>query len=473
MFDKNFYPTPIHVLESMGIDAEDKVCYEPSAGKGDIVEYLKETGAKSVIASERNDDLRSILNSKCRVIASNFFDVTSEDISHINLIVMNPPFDNAHRHILHAWDIAPDGCEIISLCNYQTLENDYSGSRRELTSLIKNNGNSLNLGDVFTDAERTTGIEIGLVKLFKPITSEEFDYSGFFMDEEEEVGGEYGIMPHDEVRSLVMQYVGSMKAFDKMEIALSELKNNCYGLKAGSLSLAVSQNDNISDKKDFGKYLQKQAWQLVFDRMKIRKFVTSDMLDTINDFVETQEKIPFTMKNIYHMIDMIIQTRSQNYNKALIKSVDNFTKYTHENRFDVEGWKTNSGHCLNKKIIVDGGAELDKWCSQGSVEIGGCYSRNKAGYLNDLTKVLCYLTGDVYNVDNKWDYMENPIYSEEFEGKSKRRFKPGKWYKFHQFFEFKAFKKGTIHLKFKDVKHWELLNRKYAELKGQSLPEKL
>lgn len=41
------------------------------------------------------------------------------------------------------------------------------------------------------------------------------------------------------------------------------------------------------------------------------------------------------------------------------------------------------------------------------------------------------------------------------------------------FFDFKGFKKGTMHLKFKDKKVWEMLNRRYAKIKGQVLPEKI
>jgi hypothetical protein len=41
------------------------------------------------------------------------------------------------------------------------------------------------------------------------------------------------------------------------------------------------------------------------------------------------------------------------------------------------------------------------------------------------------------------------------------------------FFEFKFFKKGTMHFKFLNLKHWELLNRAYGKAKGETLPEKL
>jgi hypothetical protein len=80
--------------------------------------------------------------------------------------------------------------------------------------------------------------------------------------------------------------------------------------------------------------------------------------------------------------------------------------------------------------------------------------------INDLTKVLCNLTGTNYNTIGD-------VYS----------FKQGEqivsniWYDWG-FFEIKAFKKGTMHLKFKNDKDWYLLNQAYGKLKGFTLKEK-
>ena len=39
--------------------------------------------------------------------------------------------------------------------------------------------------------------------------------------------------------------------------------------------------------------------------MNMEKYVTSGVMKDINKFVETQEKVPFTMKNIYKMLEII------------------------------------------------------------------------------------------------------------------------------------------------------------------------
>ena len=88
MFNSEFYPTPRNVIDQMQLDCTGKICLEPSAGKGDIVDYLKEYGAAEVLACELNDDLRTIVANKATVIGSDFLSVTSEQISHVQLIVM-------------------------------------------------------------------------------------------------------------------------------------------------------------------------------------------------------------------------------------------------------------------------------------------------------------------------------------------------------------------------------------------------
>ena len=49
---------------------------------------------------------------------------------------------------------------------------------------------------------------------------------------------------------------------------------------------------------------------------------------------------------------------------------------------------------------------------------------------------------------------------------------PGEWNDWG-FFEFKVFKKGTGHFRFKSQDDWAALNARVARIKGLTLPEKL
>jgi hypothetical protein len=169
MFNRDFYPTPYHVIEEMLIDVDltGKIVYDPEGGKGDIVDYCISHGAKEVISSELHDELRKILASKCKVIGNDFLQITSDQISHVNIIVMNPPFSGDEKHILHAWNIAPNGCKIYALCNLNTVENICNKYRRELKTIIESSGNYQNLGTCFSDGERNTNVDVALIRLQK------------------------------------------------------------------------------------------------------------------------------------------------------------------------------------------------------------------------------------------------------------------------------------------------------------------
>ena len=119
----DFYPTPTEVIEKMmmGEYILNKTILEPSAGKGNIVDWLKVHGVKEVIACENDPHLRKLLNGKYDIITDDFLSLKSEDVSHVDYIVMNPPFSDGAKHILHAFDIAPVGCTVIALCNSHSV----------------------------------------------------------------------------------------------------------------------------------------------------------------------------------------------------------------------------------------------------------------------------------------------------------------------------------------------------------------
>lgn len=493
MFNKDFYPTPTHVIEQMlaGIYLHGKTVLEPSAGNGNIVDFCIGSGA-NLLACELNKDLSKIVERKCSFLKHDFMQVQAQEISHIDFIIMNPPFSADERHILHAWEIAPSGCEIISLCNWDTIDNTYSSLRRNLKYTIENNGTAINLGDVFSDAERKTGVNIGMVKLYKPGTQNDFD--GYFTDESDDPElQENGIMSYNVIREVVQRYVNAVKLYD--EVLSNAVKMNALvgEFNIGSLSFTCKEDDKEKSKSDFVKNLQKKAWGWIFSKMNMDKYVTQSLKADINRFVEQQTNVPFTMKNIYKMIEIVAGTHGQRMQKAIIEVFDSLTSRYNENRYQVEGWKTNSHYLVNKKFIHPYVARIG---FSGQPELS--WGSHAANQFEDLQKALCYITGIDYNsllslqgrvtsrrlltkkgkivIGSKFNNLEaaemflinNPDQGYGFT--EPVRF--GEWFDWN-FFEVKLFKKGTGHFKFKDENVWALFNQKVAEAKGFELPENL
>ncbi len=457
MFNKDFYPTPENVIAQITWDLEfnNKTVFEPSAGKGDIVDFCLKSGAK-VIACEIEESLRTILKTKCKLIADDFLKVTSDMISHIDYIIMNPPFSADEKHILHAWKIAPEGCQIVALCNYETINNSRYSYRDQLVRIIKNYGTSENIGDVFSSAERKTNVEIGLVKLYKPKSKSENEFDGFFMEEEEEEQFN-GIQQYNFVRDVVNRYVGAIKIFDEQLESAKKMKNLTASFFNTSIALSFTNEKAEFTREEYKKELQKSAWKHIFSKMDMDKYATQSLKDDINRFVEKQTQVPFTMRNIFHMIQIVIGTHSQRMDKALIEVFDNLTKHYHDNRYSVEGWKTNSHYLVNEKFIMPYISPQSRWGS------GPAINERQSDIVDDFVKALCFLVGKNWTFDNRFSYAvstkEKPI-------------EWGQWFEF-MFFDVKLFKKGTGHFKFKDRELWALFNQQIARIKGFPLPESI
>ena len=505
-FNKDFFPTPDNVIEIMtsGLDLAGKTILEPSAGSGKIVDFVKRLGAK-VIACEFHSDLQRIVSSKCRILKPDFFDVSAREISHIDYIIMNPPFSNADKHIKHAFEIAPEGCQIISLCNVGTIKNRFSVRRSELGEIIDKNGHWQNIGDVFSNADRKTGVEVALVRIFKPKTGDsEFDGYFFDMNEEEEdsVNGS-GIMKHNEIREIVNRYVGAVKMFDSVMSVSGEINKLIVPISSGlgiSFGAHTSGNHNTIQtvtRDIFKKELQKSAWRSVFNKLNMAKYVTGSVMADINKFVEQQQSVPFTMPNIYKMIEVIIGTHAGRMDRVLTETFDYICSLSADNSEAGEKWKTNSNYKINRRFIMGWITEIG-WSGELSIRY---HSREK---LEDIVKALCFLTGE--NYDDQHDLMSwfNSPYKIKCDGKVLNGYKYqatkqddwsfrntietleknghkievikvertfGQWIEWG-FFRVRGYKKGTMHFEFLDEKVWERFNRRVAEIKGWQLPKK-
>lgn len=101
-----FFPTPApviaHMLELAGIEPGHRVL-EPSAGKGDILDALREQHPQAIVtAIEFNGTLHDVLAAKGHTVErADFLEHTGQ----YDRIVMNPPFENGAEiaHVRHAF----------------------------------------------------------------------------------------------------------------------------------------------------------------------------------------------------------------------------------------------------------------------------------------------------------------------------------------------------------------------------------
>lgn len=463
MFNRNFYPTPpelaARMIEAAG-DLSGKKVLEPSAGAGNLVIALQNAGA-AVVACEKEDRLQAIVQTLCPVISPDFFDVRSEDVVGVKAIVMNPPFDSASSHISHAWKIAPEGCVIVALCNASLMENKWSRDRKALACVVEDYGYWESLGQAFKEAERVTDVEIALVFLQKPASNYETEFEGFFLDDEPEEQ-EDGVIQYDVIRDTVNRYVAAVKLYDS-QLTVGKEMHRLVGIFPEYVDKSYREEINVfmvpGDDKveqyraEFKKKLQRRAWQFIFDKLDMRQHMTRALREDLAKFVEYQANVPFTMRNVYKMLEIVVGTTSSRMDKALETVFDELTRHYKENRYHVEGWATNSHYLVNRRFI------LNFMCEPGfRGEI--CFRfYNNGELMEDVQKAMCYMTGTKFSgLKSLSDLVRenNTAW--------------GDWIDWH-FFRVRCYKKGTMHFEFKDVKHWEEFNYNVARIKGFPLPE--
>lgn len=513
MFNKDFYPTPFETFQEMitGYSLENKIILDPSGGKGNLIDYSYQYGAKEAIACEINQDLKKILATKCKVIADDFLTVSQDQISHIDMIIMNPPFSADEHHILHAFEIAPEGCDIIALCNTNTLKTTHTQARLKLQSLIQDYGSYKHLKDCFADAERKTNVEVSLIKLKKPGTNYQSEFEGFFLEDDPQEEQFNGLMPYNFIRDLVNRYVAAVKIYDEQLESAVKLKTTLGSFYGGNIGFQVTEDGKPKHRNDFKKDLQKAGWQFVFDKMNMAKHATQGLKNDINKFVEQQTEVPFTMRNIYKMLEIVIATHSQRMDKAMLEVFDKLTMHYDENRYNVEGWKTNSHYLINEKFIMP-------YLVTGEYSRISVRSYSNVELVEDFIKALCHLTGKNFDdclgfsqrLNSHWhinfngkrltkkdvgllaswetegwqikaalDFSEEykaKIYVEELKEKGFKNLEiiaPVEWGQWADwdFFSIRCYKKGTVHFKFKDQNLWGTFNQHIARIKGYPLFE--
>jgi hypothetical protein len=354
------------------------------------------------------------------------------------------------------------------------------------------------LGAVFSeDAERKTGVEIGLIRLQKPASDYSTEFEGFFLEEDEEESTGAGLMPYNVVRDLVNRYCLAVRIYDKQLQTGIEMSQALGAHFGHDLAFTMSTVRMPTARNEFKKSLQKAGWQFIFSKMNLEKYSTKTLREDINKFVEHQKSVPFTMRNIYRMLEIVAGTTTQRMDKAIVDVFDKLTSLAPENKHQPETWKTNGAYLLNKKFIINHMCPIDKWST-------GPHLANAYGghwdFMEDLCKALCYITGEDWeqygslqdhcryefkimhsgtvsyysqatgwnSVTHKKEELEKQGIPAKIEEGRPVYGQPFKW----AFFNIRAFKKGTMHFEFLDQELCDKLNARVARIKGWALPEK-
>jgi hypothetical protein len=491
-FNTEFYPTHSEVIRDMvrpyknALDKGITLC-DPQAGKGDILDFIRkryeptDRVRNKYYCLEKNPELTMILQQKgYRFIDHDILTYQGQYL--FDLIVMNPPFSNGDDHLLKAWSIMENG-HIACLLNKKTIDNPFSQARKLLLDIISRHGSVTQMGQCFRQAERTTDAEVVLVRLEKKTDRSRFDFfSGMDRDQREEsfeasqdnisnsVVREHLIESlvrcHDESAHHYVEYVKARERLFFFGQALST-GDRYKSLSIGScISMAEEKarlqpnrfrKSKLEDEYNyFLDELKYMSWRKIFNDTKLQDLLTSDIRKKFEEQAQAQGAMNFTRKNISDLFDMLILNRNEILDQCLLTVFEKMTSYHSKNRIHVEGWKTNDAYKVNGKVIMPNFVTFDfKYCYNFSVN-----NDHEFGILRDIDKVMCYLSGrrfeEIDTISNTLsDYL-----------KSLGRCPPNRKYDnicASTFFKIEFFKKGTLHLYFKDEAMLDQFNYRAAQ----------
>jgi predicted RNA methylase len=496
MYNSSFYPTPPEVAARMleRIDPahlRTRLILEPSAGKGDLADAIvarmsgdyEELGIERPFMSrhdisrykdkvhclEIEPDLIAALHGKQYKVVGHDFLSFVPDQSY-DLIIMNPPFHEADKHVLKAWEILHDG-EIICLLNEQTLYKTATTVRRQLARLVEEHGEIISLGSCFVDAERKTDVRVACIHLKKEGARMEFSFGDFksdygVQDDFDMSSTEGQVATRNVVGNMVLEYNKSLEIAKELCRLTAELAyysrhlQTNYGscIKTGltnaleSLFSGTPSEAKIKESlRSFTVALKTSAWSQVFSLGKFENLMSKSVKSGFEEMQRQNSNLAFSEENIFQLFQTIWSSRDNILQQCVLDAFDVMTKHHHENREAIQGWKTNDAWRVNRKVILDW--FVDK---EDSKYPWGYARLNYTRYneLNDIDRALASLEGkkleDIASIHNI--FHGNKIgfgtiaYSE--------------------YFEIKAYKKGSLHLYFRDKDLWERFNIAAAEGKN-------
>jgi Domain of unknown function (DUF4942) len=474
LFNANFYPTPDELIEellSLSIKSDltringlsrftlKGRVLEPSAGKGNIIKYINNKSKSiQVDAIENDPELSSFLmGAGHNIVWSDF--LTFETFREYDSIVMNPPFSDGDKHLLHAINVASKqitkDCEIYAILNAETIKNPYSVYRQELIRLLDLHGANIKfVNNAFTEAERKTNVEVALIyfKVFRDNSSEDLyrrtvdAMKSRPREQAEQITTALStFVKHQEVQERVDDITRLINEYEQIlkltreTYLINKRKTDFinYVSKANGVKLFVPIDTTAKDYEEELQKLRTTYWGLILQTDKFMKMLTTEAREKLNRQIDSAAELEVNTVNTFMLLHAIMANSSDMLISSVVSMFEKITSYSRRgfstNIHYYNGWNTNESYKIGKKVIFPFFTTFGDW-DMGSRD-------------NTFSSVDYRIKGFIYDLLKAFEPFRKVDY--EFERLNKGEFK-------NDILRFKIFQKGTVHVWFNDL---ETLNK--------------
>lgn len=459
--NKNFYPTPPHLITKMicKLQSKSRRILEPSAGKGDLIDGISNSykfsqyNKPEISAIEIDPVLQATLRGKrIKLIDSDFLAYSGPD--KFDAIIMNPPFDDGDKHLHKALDIMYRG-EIVCLLNAETLRNPHTNSRKDLIRRLAELGADIEyITGAFTAAERKTSVEIALVyvDIKRQVEDDLFtDCDDHAARAHQTVTDKHEVSTGRTLEELVADYndiiqtgqetilgyfrnVRKIGAYLSLGQTDSRDRNRYASAEDLTTKMQATLNTLLAD-------VRKTYWRKTLDLKEVRSRLTSKKAAEFEAAMQDRCHMDFTESNIRQFVLNLIGGYEQMLIDAVVDLFDRFTirhTWSEDNRHEknihyFNGWKTNKAFKVGRRVVIP---------------VPGSYGGPFRGYSGwDLdyraTESLC-------DIDVCMSYFDGMKDAVSLVDGIKAAFATGDNSGESTYFKFICHKKGTIHLTFKN-----------------------
>jgi hypothetical protein len=469
----DFYPTPRPLIAKLlnGIPPAYRLSWlEPSAGKGDICDYIRSGGAASPNADkyrynrheadidviEINPELQHILRGKTyRLIHDDFLSFNTR--KQYDYIVANFPFSAGAEHLQHALNLLErNGGELRCLVNAETLKHPYTRLRQAVLAHLQRRQAQIEyLPGQFEAAERQTSVEVALVRVQverpKPVSlileSMQTASARNVTDQPPQQ-----LLAADFLKAIVSQFdfecemgVRLIQEYQAMRPYLRQhIKREGADYSSQSLlQLQVQDREArgsvAANVNDYLRGVRTKFWSALVNDERFTHQYTSNILAELQSKMVELRECDFTAFNIRALQKELSSQIVQGVEASILALFDTFSQaYSYHpdiqngNIHYFNGWKTNKAHKVNHKLILPLYGVRKRFDARREINY------NLADQLRDMVKVFNYLS------DNKTDVswlVGNQI---ECANKSQR------FTLDLRYFKLKLHLKGTAHITFTD-----------------------
>ena len=456
--EKGFYPTPESLVEKM-LNAVHwgavSSMLEPSAGKGNIAvravkrwkdentSFWRSDTPADMDCVELDPNLRAILKDQgLRVVHDDF--MTYNTHKRYSLILMNPDFASAAKHILKAISLLEPNGQLVALCNAETIRNPYTNERNLLLRTLGNASIEF-LPGAFLYAERKTDVETAMIVYQAPASDrreslilDRLKPAHRYVDMTEQESA--ALTKSDFVEAIIDRYnyeVESGLSLIREYYAVSGMINDTNTPACAGITLKIGNSNGVS-ANEWVRAVRYKYWQMLFASPQFVEQLTSNLRQELYNKLSELQDYDFTEFNIREIMAQMNAQVSEGVESTIMSLFDDWTRKYHwdenaDNRHYFDGWKTNDAFAVNAKVILPMNGYTRWTCCPDEFRAYNVRER-----LVDIEKVFNYL-----DCGRSVEISLNDALNEAEKTGQTRKVET-------KFFFLTFYKKGTCHIEFKD-----------------------